>query len=59
MPFSEDGGGETIEAQHFCERRDVLRNLSGITGKSGAGFDDRAHVVHVVVVPGLEGGAGG
>jgi hypothetical protein len=58
MPFTEGTGAVAVEAQHLGQRRDLIRDLAGVAGKGGAGLDDRAHVVDMVIAPALERGAG-
>ena len=49
MGLAERGRAVAVEPQHLGQRRDVVRTLPGLAGKSGGGLGDRAHVVHVVV----------
>ena len=54
VPLAEGSRAVAVEAQHLGDRSDIVGNLAGVAGKCRARFDDRAHVVDMVVAPAFD-----
>ena len=59
MIFAERRSAVAIQAENFGQRRDRARLDAGVAGKRRRDLGDAAHVVHVMVAPGQQGGACG
>src|SRR5216684_5334 len=59
MIFSESSSAVSVQAKHFCQRRDIVGPDAGVAWKSRGKFHDGAGVVHVMVATGQEGCARG
>src|SRR6266478_1503026 len=57
MVFAKGSGAVAVESQHLCERYHTLRTDSGITGKCGGEFHNRARIVHVMIAARQQRGA--
>ncbi len=59
MPFTKRSGAVAIQPEHFRKGCNILRNFSGITGKTGGQFGYEAHVVYLVIASAFYGNACG